>query len=47
MNRKQELNAFIKDCITKALIELMKKKNFEDITITELVETAGVGRVSF
>ncbi len=47
MNRKQELNAFIKECITKALIELMKKKNFEDITITELVETAGVGRVSF
>ncbi len=47
MNRKQELNAFIKECITKALIDLMKKKDFEDITITELVETAGVGRVSF
>ncbi len=47
MNRKQELNAFIKECITNALIELMKKKNFEDITITELVSTAGVSRVSF
>ncbi len=47
MNKKQELNAFIKECITKALINLMGKKSFEDITITELVECAGVSRVSF
>ncbi len=47
MNKKQELNAFIKECITKALIELMENKPLEDITITELVKKAGVGRVSF
>ncbi|MCD8120329.1 MAG: TetR/AcrR family transcriptional regulator [Lachnospiraceae bacterium] len=47
MNRKQELNAFIKECITKALIELMENKPLEDITVTELVKKAGVGRVSF
>ncbi len=47
MNKKQELNAFIKECITKALINLMEKKSFDDITITELVEYAGVSRVSF
>lgn len=47
MNRKQELNAFIKACITQALIELMEHKPFADITITELVKKAGVSRVSF
>ncbi len=47
MNRKQELNIFIKECITQALIELMEHKPFEDITVTELVKKAGVGRVSF
>ena len=47
MNRKQELNAFIKSCITDALIQLMQKKPFEEITITELTQTAGVGRASF
>lgn len=47
MNRKQELNAFIKSCITDALIQLMQAKPFEEITITELTQTAGVGRASF
>ncbi len=47
MNRKQELNAFIKSCITDALIQLMQKKPFEEISITELTQTAGVGRASF
>ncbi|MCD7954707.1 MAG: TetR/AcrR family transcriptional regulator [Lachnospiraceae bacterium] len=47
MNRKQELNAFIKECITNSLIRLMEKTAFEDITITELVNDAGVSRASF
>ncbi len=47
MNRKQELNALIKECITRALIKLMNEKPFDDITVTELVERAGVSRVSF
>lgn len=47
MNRKQELNAFIKSCITDALLLLMQEKTFEEITITELTQTAGVGRASF
>ena len=47
MNRKQELNAFIKSCITDALIQLMQKKPFEEISVTELTQTAGVGRASF
>ena len=47
MNKKQELNAFIKECITTALIGMMDRKAFDNITITELVKEAGVSRVSF
>ena len=47
MNKKQELNAFIKECITNALIQLMESKPFGEITVTELVQKAGVSRVSF
>ncbi len=47
MNKKQELNMFIKECITDALIKQMKIKPFHEITITELVKVAGVSRVSF
>lgn len=47
MNKKEEVNAFVKECITMALIQLMETKDFENITIIELVKKAGVGRVSF
>ncbi len=35
------------ESITTALLKLMEKKPFEEITITELCQKAGVGRVSF
>jgi len=47
MNKKQETNAFVKECITEALLKLMNEKEISDITITELVERAGVARASF
>ena len=47
VNKKQELNAFINECITTALIGMMDRKAFDNITITELVKEAGVSRVSF
>ena len=47
MNQKQEMNAFVKECITTALFALMKKQPFSSIRITELTRKAGVGRVSF
>ena len=46
MNKKQELNAFIKDCITTALIKQMETQSLDKISVTELVKTAGVSRVS-
>lgn len=47
MNKKQEANAFVKECITTALIKMMGEHSFESISITNLVECAGVARVSF
>ena len=47
MNKKQEANAFVKECITTALIKMMQEHSFESISITNLVECAGVARVSF
>ena len=47
MNKKQESNAFIKECITEALVQLMEEKAIGSISITELVERAGVARVSY
>lgn len=47
MNKKQETNIFIKECITTALLQMMKEKPFKNISITDLVKRAGVGRASF
>ncbi len=47
MERKHPANLFVRDCITKALFKLMKKKNYYNISISELVKTAGVSRNSF
>ena len=47
MNKKQEANAFVKECITTALIKMMQEHSFGSISITNLVEFAGVARVSF
>lgn len=38
---------FVLESLTRALIDLMKTKPFEKITVTELCEKACVGRVSF
>lgn len=40
-------NAYVIKHLTEALISLLSKKPIEDISISELVNTAGVGRASF
>ncbi len=47
MNKKQETNAFIKECITTALVRLMGEREIDEIQITELIACAGVSRNSF
>ena len=43
----EESNRITKEALQTALIELMAKKSFEDITITELVKRSGVSRTAF
>lgn len=43
----QESNKITKESIETALIMLMKEKKFEDITITEIIEKAGVSRSGY
>ena len=40
-------NAYVLEHITDAMLELMRDKPIEDISISELCETAGIGRASF
>lgn len=42
-----EANKLTRECLQKALVCLMKEKEFEKISITELVKTSGVSRQSF
>lgn len=47
-NKKvNKVNAFVKDCITTAFFELIKVKDFEKITICEIINKAGVSRMGF
>lgn len=47
MDKRKESNMRVKKNITEALLGLMQEKNFSDISITEIIRTAGVARVSF
>ena len=40
-------NAYVIEHLTEALLLLLTKKPMENISISELVDTAGVGRASF
>lgn len=40
-------NAYVIEHITAALLELLREKPMEDISISELCEYAGIGRASF
>lgn len=47
MNKREEINRVVKESIIDALFEIMKKKDFSDVTISEITKKAGVSRVSF
>ena len=46
MNQK-ERSSFVRAQMTSALIEMLKEKSLEDISVRDLTDKAGVGRVSF
>lgn len=47
MDKRKEANLHIKNSIVGALIDLMREKNFESITVSEITTRAGVSRVSY
>ncbi len=47
MRRKNQTNQIVRESITQALLLLMQTQPFAQINITQLVERAGVSRVSF
>ena len=47
MDKRKEANLRVKRDITNTLFALMQKKSLSEITVTELVDGAGVARASF
>ncbi|MCI9067190.1 MAG: TetR/AcrR family transcriptional regulator [Lachnospiraceae bacterium] len=47
MDKRKEANMRVKSGITVSLLNLMHRKSFSDITVSELVREAGVARASF
>ena len=47
MKRKNEAHELVLQCLTEALLKLMEKKPFNEISVSELCEKAGVARASF
>lgn len=44
---KEEQTTFLKDCLADALFKLMKKKPFAKISVDEIADAAGVGRMTY
>ena len=42
----QQKNTWVKQQITSALLDLLREKKLADISVSELTDRAGVGRVS-
>lgn len=47
MRRYNVTTEFLKECISDALLKLLKHKPLKDITVSEVTDLAGVGRVTF
>lgn len=47
MDRRKEENIRVRTNITNALFDLLQRKSFSDITITEIIRKSGVARASF
>lgn len=46
-DKRIEANKLVKVKVARALVKLMEKQKFSDITITQIVQTAGVARASY
>ena len=47
MARGSKTTEFLKECLSDALIRLMREKKIEKISVKEIADTAGVGRATW
>ena len=47
MGRGNKTTEFLKECLSDALIRLMRDKEFEKISVKDIADTAGVGRATW
>lgn len=47
MSKGSESNRLAKECIVTALVELMKVRDYDSITITDIAKKAGVSRMAY
>ncbi|MBQ6835015.1 MAG: TetR/AcrR family transcriptional regulator [Lachnospiraceae bacterium] len=47
MKQKKTNNPLLKECFFTALVRLMDQKDFQEITISEIAEVAGVSRMTY
>lgn len=47
MRKNNKSTGFLKECIADALLELLKTKPIEQITVDEIVSKSGVGRATY
>jgi len=47
MKHNEELNRYTRECICRALLEIMKEQEYKSITVTKICEKAGFSRMAF
>ncbi len=47
MARSSKVTDFLKECIADAILELLKEKSIDKITVDEIAAVSGVGRASY
>lgn len=47
MRRRNATTEFLKECTADALLKLLRERNIDEITISEITDLADVGRVTF
>ena len=47
MGRGNKTTEFLKECLSDALLRLMREKSFKNISIQEIADAAGVGRATW
>ena len=46
-NPQIKQNSFARQCIGEALVQLMREKEFESISVTDICKTAGFSRMAY